>query len=120
MSHLQGGLVAQGRRRAEPAAAAAEVAIPSLVDCAPTGCPGPFLPQAVEAIRSLGVHATAEVVPEEPTHLQETVHMGSLYQRFACPQTLLLQAVATVRGLGIHAAIEVVPEEPTHLQVSTL
>lgn len=55
---------------AEPAGGAGEVRVPGLIDHAPAGRPRVLLPQAVEAVGRLGIHAQAEVVPEQPLHLR--------------------------------------------------
>ena len=68
--HLEGHSVPDGLGAAEPAAGAAIVGVPGLVDH-PAGCsPGLGLPQVVEAIGSRGVHANGKVVPKQPFHLQ--------------------------------------------------
>lgn len=69
-AHLEGGLAAQGGRGAEPAGGAGVVGVPGLVDHAPAGGPGVLLAHAVEAVGGLGVHAQAEVVPEQAAHLR--------------------------------------------------
>ena len=85
MTHLQGDLVAHGRRLAEPAGRAAEEGVPALIDGARGRRPGPLLAQAVEAVRCLRVQADAVVVPEQaldlqPVAMSQPAIMASLQQ----------------------------------------
>ena len=119
--HLEGHGVSDGLGAAEPAAGAAIIGVPGLVDHPAGGSPWLGLSQVVEAVGSRGVHANGEVVPKQPFHLQMgryRVVSHEVYQsKEKCSCTSSRSGEDNQLNAGHLQRGDGDPEQPLHLQL---